>query len=396
VVATNKTAKEIKMGNDEISDFLDKFVDAYLKEKAKIPYDINLVELLKVKANENAHSRILCKLLKYKNKDGKYEVLESLIKYIQNEYSGKDFGKITIVEPDITQQTENIDLWIKDKGYAIIFENKIKWATDQKGQLARYIVETLKTKRYREEQIYILYLPLTYEKEPDEDAWKYEGKNYKDDFKDRYLKLSFKDDILPWLREKVIPYIHVTEKNLLSALEQYTDYLDGKFGTRQINIEVTLRLQEYIKENLRPEDIKTAIKLTEKQRLKEHLNGMKQQLEFAGKIACLQEWEQTLKQVYPNEKIELTKGIHPKVCYLFNGYKAAIQYGINDPEPICGIVLDKDFKNNNQLKEKLKEIFGEGTKGSDWWYFQKKTTEKGALDKLKGLIDKHVKKALRN
>lgn len=41
-------------------------------KKKGLPYNINVIDELHI--NENAHSRILCKLLQYKNDEGKYEM----------------------------------------------------------------------------------------------------------------------------------------------------------------------------------------------------------------------------------------------------------------------------------------------------------------------------------
>lgn len=377
------------MKEDEITVFINKFVETYQKEKEKLPYNINLVEL--IKANENAHSRILCKLLQYKNDKGKYEILENLTQYIQNKYPEKeDFQRIKVKKPKITQEIKRIDLWIRDNDYAIIIENKINWAIDQEEQLASYI-KTTEDYGFKAKPIYVIYLTLTYEKEATNNSWgKYINSSI---YQNRYLQLSFKDDILPWLKEKLMPQINEKEKGLCVALEQYIDYFEGKFCLKKINIEMTKELQNSIKTNLKlDENFDDNIK-----KLDEVIN----QLTFARKIAFLQQWQEQLEKYYEDQETEidedemvvlrkpivLTDGNYPKVYYPFNGYKAAIQYGINDSEPIYGVVWD-DTKNNQKLKEELSKKGIKETRGSDWWYCQEKTTEENALKKLKELITK--------
>ena len=107
----------------EILRLTDKFAQKYRELLPKMPYNINVIDELHI--NENGHSRILTKLLQFKNQDGKYEILESLLKYIVNVAHCENFGKIHITKPIITQEKCRIDLWIRDKGYALIFENKV-------------------------------------------------------------------------------------------------------------------------------------------------------------------------------------------------------------------------------------------------------------------------------
>ena len=46
---------------------------------------------------------------------------------------------------------------------------------------------------------------------------------------DRYAALSYSDDILPWLKDEIIPMVQIVDIDLYSGLKQYTDYLDRLF-----------------------------------------------------------------------------------------------------------------------------------------------------------------------
>ena len=80
------------------------------KTRRSLPYNINVIDELH--ANENAHSRILCKLLQFRDIEGRYRILESFIQYLAQ--SVPSFGKIKIERPLITQEEKRIDLWIRD------------------------------------------------------------------------------------------------------------------------------------------------------------------------------------------------------------------------------------------------------------------------------------------
>ena len=72
------------------------------KKKKDLPYNINVIDELH--ANENAHSRILCKLLQYKDSFGKYRILESLLFYISLLEGKEEFANVMIKSPIITQE----------------------------------------------------------------------------------------------------------------------------------------------------------------------------------------------------------------------------------------------------------------------------------------------------
>lgn len=279
-------------------------ISAYFKkmleiEKLKLPYNINVIDELHI--NENAHSRILYKLLLYKNAIGEYEILNSLISFIRNNYGKSSvFDKIEVVTPLITQEVERIDLWIRDKKYAIIFENKIYNAQDQEAQLARYIDKT-KAQGYKTDQIFIIYLSSAGE-EPDEQSW---GK-YKELFNDRYINLSFRNNIIKWLKEIVLPNIRIKDIYLQSAVTQYIDYLEGLFYLRTIEKNLNMNLNKFLisqfeleKANDPQKDFNT---LQEKiDDMNEVINAMRS-LQDSYKQIIIKDWKAKTNAQFPNLK----------------------------------------------------------------------------------------------
>ena len=227
----------MNMQQEKIKNTLEivKAINEYIARKAKeLPYNINVIDELH--ANENAHSRILCKLLQYKDGFGKYRILEDLIQYISHLEDKEEFARIYIASPTITQEKERIDLRvIEPNQYAIIFENKVKGAGDQPSQLARYINKTIQ-KDVPKEIIYVVYLTADGH-EPTDDSWIFVDKKgnqvkYKEEFAKRYVNLSFKTHILPWLKENILPNCIIKEELLISAIKQYIDHLEGLFWMR--------------------------------------------------------------------------------------------------------------------------------------------------------------------
>jgi hypothetical protein len=288
-----------------MENFINEFVEIYNRESKKLPYHINVIDELH--AGENAHSRILNKLLNQKTAEGKLEIFESFILFIQDKYH--TFCDIKIKEPIITQEKERIDLWIRDTEgqYAIIIENKVKNASDQETQIHRYIETTIKYD-FSAPNIYVLYLPPTYEKEPDMNSW---GEYYnKEIYNKRYLKLSFKDDILPWLQEKILPNVRRKDIYLSSSIEQYIDHLEGIFSLRTINNQMNMELQKFIKEKWKLSDNnpRGAISILKEKEM-ELNNAITQVQEMKSfyislwVLSILTDWENKLKEDFPDEEV---------------------------------------------------------------------------------------------
>ena len=237
----NKVIKEEQSNYQYFFDLIERYKSLYRKLKSDLPYHLNVIDELH--ANENAHSRIFAKLLQQKTIENRYEILESFVEYL-TEQKANFLQNIKVENPKITQEEKRIDLWIRDKTYAIIIENKIHYATDKERQLERYIQKT-REEGFRDEQIFVIYLSPEAE-EPNEQSWG----ECKNEFQDRYFNLSFCDNILQWLKEKVLPNIRLKDLFLRSAIEQYIDHLGGMFDLRTINNKMNMELKEFIKQEL--------------------------------------------------------------------------------------------------------------------------------------------------
>ena len=279
--------------------FCDGFSLSIAKEKQKLPYHLNIIDELHI--NENAHSRILYKLLLYKNIEGKHEFLESLIDYIKRIARSSNFNKIQVKEPKITQEKKRIDLWVRDKDYALIFENKIYNAKDQGTQIARYIDET-RANNYKLKDIFVIYLPQDSSKEPEPQSWK----KYQRCFEKRYINLSFREHILTWLEEDVLPQINSKDIYLRSAIRQYIDYLLGLFDIRTIHKQMNMNLQEILKKHYKLDECSTdqeRIEIIEEKiqdidDITNQLKSMKQEFEEKIRKSHVAKWKKHLQNNY--------------------------------------------------------------------------------------------------
>ena len=358
----------------ETLQLLETFEKKYNELLPKMPYNINVIDELHI--NENGHSRILTKLLQFKNQDGKYEILESLLKYIVNEVHCENFGKIHITKPIITQEKCRIDLWVRDKGYALIFENKVYNANDQEAQIHRYINVT-KQERYDIENIYVIYLPK-YEKEPEDQSWG----EFKEAFKDRYVNLSFRDGILPWLKEWVLPNVKPQDQLLLSAITQYVDYLEGIFSLRTINNKINMALQELISEKIfnGNKTIEEKIKILESK--KEDVNELMNQINLMID-GFVPEW---LKGISENNQAELLIKEHRIKKYIGN---ITIVLGITDHKPWWGVLgTDISETQKNDIIKKIENNIDFGSFNyNQGYYIWSYTSYKNGENRFKRLID---------
>ena len=308
------------------------------------PYSINLFE--KYQAIETDTSWSLCEIMKFKLQGENIIFREFAKKYLVP----LGFNLNNIIRPIFENERWNIDISVTDKNYAIIFENKIKNAIYQRNQIGKYIAR-LKSFGYKDEQIFIVILPLYYNPSYIEgmrkSVWRRpsdwelpnqrrkcahndpyccwcddntyilseEEKKYcKEqciDFKHIYnprtvvLHNSFAD----WLLNITVDIIPSDEYILKSAVIQLGDYFKGLFQTR-LNENLVMEMQEYIRKNLLNDDSTNLDnwkvineKLSQLDELKRNMERLRNSLSQN----LIEEWKANLLPNWPNLKCELNK-----------------------------------------------------------------------------------------
>lgn len=369
---------------DVINELTNSFMKVHELENSKLPYHINILDVLW--ANENAHSRIFAKLLQ-QNSGNEFDVLNSFLKHLNGINSNFRYSP---KKPKITSESDRIDLLILDKEYAIIIENKIHDAVDQGAQLARYI-ERVKQKGYKEEEIYVIYLTRDNNKKPDDQSWQFNGHDYKKSFAERYFSLSFKTNILPWLKNHALPNCKVKDVYLKSTIEQYIDYLEGMFNQRKIHKKMNSELQNHIKkvlelnESLEINHFKLDHKLSELVKVEDQIKYLIRSTEKD----IWDEWLRRLKVDFPNyEYIDYRgadKYVKVGIILKYNEVKfsiliekeGTIYYGIGRH--------NSTPEHSEEIKTLLRPLLG-GFRESPWWYGWKDTSFQDGYYNLKSLI----------
>ena len=340
---------------EEVKDLLD-LVEKYRKEReqklGELSFFYNILE--EVRVNENAHTRLLMRLLQYE------PARTHFFNYLKPKYKG--FNPPNISNPEITVEKHRIDGLIQEEGeYAIIFENKICGAVEQKEQLGRYI-EICESLNYQEVQIYILYLFDRAGLEPSEQTW---DKCNPKDFEGRYLVLSYKDDIIPWL-EDYLPTIGNEPKDktelLRSGVCQYLDYLKKQFTNDKCS-PMEEALLYYLKEQLHTKEDGVTRLTNELKYIDELRAGVEQLLWYA----YIDTWYRKLKS--PNAFLVINRDtgigqLYPQVGRPYKleegvSFDALIEFDIQRGKVCVGLWKSKDDKDKFKADEdKLWENFG--------------------------------------
>lgn len=370
-----------------VNSLLKTFIAKVEEEKTKLPYHINIIDM--IGANENAHSKILEHLLKQSNRE-RFEILESLLDYIVSNTPG---FKLNVSSPSITAEKQRIDVLVLDKEYALIFENKIHNAIDQERQLSRYIDKVTEL-GYKKEQIYILYLSRDGSKSPNDNSWG----QYKNLFEKRYIRLTYRNHILPWLRDFLLPNIRIKDVYLKSCVEQYIDHLEGLFSLRNIQKNMNKELKKQISEVLglgvSPEQ--NHFILDEK--IKE-VNAIRDQLaimQSENERECLEEWGKRLKIDFPDLfPIAGIDDIYPKIGVKLSWNNIPFSVLIekeNNSNTICyGIGCHYSSKNiNDELKKHITPLL-DGFGSNECWYSWEYTSFEAGYRDLSNYIKEVVR-----
>ena len=239
----------MSLNDDELLKALKVIIDKQEKRK----YTLNILD--EIHANENAHTRIFLKLLQFKN-ENTYPFLELFIDLLNTKLQKEWKIQFDTTVTEITGQENYMDAIIKNNGkWAIIVENKIEGAVDQPNQLDRYVQATIDNK-FKRDKIYVVYLTATSEKKVSDISLHKETKiilGYKSEEETgRFIPINYKEHILP-LVDKLLQYLQKKASNenvLISAVEQYLDYLTGRFSMRKQDKEYFMDIANELVEKL--------------------------------------------------------------------------------------------------------------------------------------------------
>ena len=348
------------------------------KKLSELPFFYNILE--EVQVNENAHTRLLMRLLQYEL------ARTDFFTYLE----GKGFASLTMSKPKITVEKHRIDGLIQDGNYAVIVENKVCGAVDQEGQLGRYINLCVEDLKYEKEQIYILYLVDRPGKEPSEQTWE----DYEEEFENRTFVLSYTEDIIPWM-QKFLDALESNkqekEKLLLSGVTQYLDYLKMTFMNSH-HIDMEEYLKEYIAEKVsRAEKVPhDKAELSERQiidALTPDIDVLKVLLSDAKRLRArsyLEIWKGEIEDSYKKkaENVSVSQAIegenldYPKTRIPYQldedeaPFDVLIEFGVEEDKVYVGLSKHQKAtaKQDSSLREKFEKGLSERSPEDPAWH----------------------------
>ena len=387
---------------EEVKDLLD-LVEKYRKEReqklGELSFFYNILE--EVRVNENAHTRLLMRLLQYD------PARKDFFKYLEGKgfyLKGKDFASPKkMSKPKITVEKYRIDGLIQKEGeYAIIIENKVCGAVDQEGQLERYIDKCKKDLKDDLEKVYILYLVNSPGQEPSEQTW---GKYTPKDFKGRYLVLSYTEDIISWLeglRNTLDMGTDDREKTelLRSGITQYLEYLKQLFRTNQYK-EMDKELRRFVEKELGLD--KESVPEGKKDLLKKEVQSIDRLKSVLNELLCnsyVNCWRADLKENYSSiRQFSQDDEVYPKagIYMQIDGVEFPVlaEFAIEESRACVGIGYHEEegdkigTKLDNKLaKQDLKEKVQMGNFGrSKFWYCWRYVDPDEAMTKFEKLVE---------
>lgn len=233
-------------------------IDYFRKIKQSVegeyPYRFNPLDAVYI--DENAQSRILAELLKYKCRDnGDYLFARKLIEHLRESEGFNFSGNIEDIE--VTVEKYRIDILIRQKkDFAIIIENKVYNAVDQPNQIDRYINFCRNYLNFKDDSIYVIYLTPN---ESDIPLSSFSEDN-QNKFKGRFKSISVEKDLLRILDEfkELIPK---NEGLLSSGVDQYIDYLKYFMDSEKYNNKMNGEIKQELVNHLNLEHLNLVEKL---------------------------------------------------------------------------------------------------------------------------------------
>lgn len=295
--------------------FLDEFKNNYKVNQERLPYNFNVLDEQCGHIVENSHTNMLIKLLQYKNQYG-YVFLEDFFAYLGIGIDIEPSVKVSFERESYYKGIEKdgrIDGLVYQKdNFALIIENKVNGAGNQKEQIKKYIEGVCQDdnifsnyghEQTQQQKVWVMFLTKDGFENPDEESHKYMKEvgicgphsTIEEPEGPRYVSVNYRDHILPWLKENVQPSVMQKEISLNSGLLQYIDFLEGMLGVRASDDKFMEQQRMLLKEQL-----------------------MFDKMSFSQKNKCLKEFKSFLEKQTQEQKDMDETIIHRQVINSMN------------------------------------------------------------------------------
>lgn len=362
IIKSLKVLKKLGYINKSIeysfSDLSNKYYNNFKEREKELPYWINLVEVMNLGyrgsgKNENGHSRFLYELFRYTS-NGTHPVINSFINRFTDRKGFKSKlgeNKITVNStfsaigrhPDI--YINQLEVYDSDETISVVFENKIDYAEDRDKQMQDYIIgmhkERNNGKIILDSNCYAFYLISDFVSKRNDTAHDASGRQYVDEkmildilIPDKnYILLSYKEDILPWLKSESFSK---KECYLTDNINLYIQYLNNRF-------KYLTDINDIILKSIKGINKMESLSLNELYSLQ---NGL-EKLIYDKKKTIIERLDRICKDFIPDPRTELNKGY---IFRLKKNFSIWIEINLDNENQdfTIGLSTDDDTKTDLQ------------------------------------------------
>ena len=310
-------------------------------------YKLNVIEAVcHGNFRETGHSLVLADMLKH------HAIQSSFLeRFLNLKYDALE----------VTAERDRVDVALKGNGIFVIIENKVNAAEEQKSQVYRYVHEIGMDKYgYKLSEIYVIYLnPRTHDNPSEYSLCDENNENnvFEALGEEHYKVLSYKYDIIDWLRGISVP----NEPHIESALDQYLDFLENKFHTTLLDTEMNKDIREFLLKELQieskslEEQISALGSQYEKTaELLSSIDSLKIELRKELSHDMIEEWQKRIETEKLPE-IQLNKEEHSFGIQLKN----KVRLGIWDGFDSTALLPYWGFQYKQDNKENIQEVYGQ-------------------------------------
>lgn len=310
--------------------------DIVARHLSRRPFHLNVIEAAcQGRFKETGHSLVLADMLRHPA--------------IQSSFMEQFLG-LNLNYMEVTAETDRVDVALKGKDIFVIVENKVNAAVEQNCQVYRYVHEiAIEKYGYSLSQIYVLYLNPTNHNPPSEYSLCDENNVFEELGNDHYNVLSYKYDVTDWLRGISVS----NEPHIVSALDQYIDFLENKFHTTSLDIDMNNEIKDFLLKELQVDNSPLEEQLSaldsqynKTQELLSAIDSLKIELRKELSHKMMREWQRQIEELLC---IKLSQDDHSFGVQLNNKVWLGVWDGYDSPNhlPYWGFQYTTYKKDDN-------------------------------------------------
>lgn len=221
------------LDKERINEIIERIANEKIGTKIVPPYNVFSMWNM----SENDHTKILLALMRYKESNDSYPLIYSFLERFAKGYVEEDkfqeikiefnasFPKVCVGNVEKDSLIDGLITFNSNgENKAVIIENKIYDACDQKDQIRRYI-QAMKREDIENKNILVFYITGDGSKEVEERSYKKDDENEYYNIGNNFVELNYKNDITAWLKEKVLDARKYPEA-LTSVIRAYVESLE--------------------------------------------------------------------------------------------------------------------------------------------------------------------------